>query len=164
MELISESSGGQLQSVLTHRVCGDEMTVNGTSGGTLHTGCLAAHNNLGGRLAPAPPPASLLHRQRAGAGARQLRDEETCGGAGGDYYGRLLQERHWGAGGGGGEERTEVTVLWLLLFDGQPRLRLDLEERGGGCGGWRARLGRHWLYFNLARVDNQTGREICVHF
>ena len=142
--------------VVTDRVGGDEMTVNGTSGGTLHPG-LAPHHDLGGRLAP--PPRRLLRRQGARAG--QLGDEEAGGGAGGDDDGRLLQQRDWRAGGGGREERPEVTELGLLLLHGQAGLCLDVQHRGGaGLGG----LGRHRLNLHLARVDNQTGREVCVHF
>ena len=56
-----------------------------------------------------------------------------------------------------------MAELGFLLLHGQPGLRLDVEERGRG-GGRRAGLGRHGLHLDLARVDNERGREICVHF
>ena len=169
MELIMPSPGQespaggtrQLLLTVTDRVGGDEMTVNGTSGGTLG---LLAHHDLSGRLAAAPPPARLLHRAGGGARAGQLRDEEAGGRPGGDDDGRLLQQGNWRGGGGGGEERTEVTELGLLLLHGQTRLRLDLEQRVRGAGRGQAGLRRHGLHFHVARVDNESGREVCVHF
>ena len=108
MELIMPSPGQespaggtrQLLLTVTDRVTGDEMTVNGTSGGTLHLEPglepgLLAHHDLGGRLAAAPPPARLLHRAGGGARAGQLRDEEAGGGPRGDDDGRLLQQGNW---------------------------------------------------------------------
>ena len=77
------------------------MTVNGTSGGTLHPALPGLprlpNKDLGVGLAGAPPPRRLLHRQGARAG--QLGDEEAGGGPGGDHDCRLLQQGNWRGGG-----------------------------------------------------------------
>ena len=132
------------------------MTVNGTSGGTLNT-LLASNNNLGGGLPAHPPSPGLLHLE--GAAGWELGDEEPGGGAGGDYYGGGgLQEGHCGGGGGWSGEGAEWRMVGLLLLDGQAGLRLDAEEGVlGGAGG-------HRLHLDVARVENEIGGELCVHF